>query len=349
MKERFKDKVLSLYRRTIQKHPKLRIPMMIFSVILLTFDRIAFLIKQHIRQYVAVLLSLMFAFVSCSFSSVIWGDKTNVFDDANAVYYSETEESLASLAVETDINETNVIDEDIVEEDINYENIEDLSDMDMVTSADILDNVDITAFSDNEDEQEEFDNGFSRDAWELVLVNKNHPISDDYTFELGQISGSMQCDKRIIPDLYAMIEAALADGVSLLICSPYRNDDRQQMLFDRKVNKYMAQGMSYMESYKLASQAVTIPGSSEHQIGLALDMISDTYSSLNEGFGDTKAGKWLAENCYLYGFVIRYPAGKEEITGIEYEPWHLRYVGKNAAKVIHEDEITLEEFWEKYL
>ena len=92
-----------------------------------------------------------------------------------------------------------------------------------------------------------------------------------------------------------------------------------------------------------------VPGASEHQIGLALDIVCNSYMSLDEGFGDTKAGKWLAANSCRYGFILRYPKGKEDITGIEYEPWHFRYVGKAAAPVIMEQGITLEEFWEDYV
>ena len=111
----------------------------------------------------------------------------------------------------------------------------------------------------------------------------------------------------------------------------------------------MGQGMSYMEAYKLASQAVTVPGASEHQIGLALDIFCDTYTSLDEGFADTEAGKWLAEHSCEYGFTLRYPSGKEYITGIEFEPWHFRYVGKDAATIMKDENICLEEFWDKYL
>ena len=89
-----------------------------------------------------------------------------------------------------------------------------------------------------------------------------------------------------------------------------------------------------------------VPGSSEHQIGLALDILSNDYTSLNEGFEKTSAGKWLKEHCSEFGFILRYPKGKEHITSIGYEPWHFRYVGKDAASIIMENEITLEEFVE---
>ena len=351
----FKDKVLILYRRTIRKHKMLKIPMLVLSVILLFFDHLARRIQSGARRYIAVLASLTFAFVSCSFSSVIWGEGEYDFTADITSYYYETEESAASFAVEDEID-SELIDAAGVDEDddlIDPESITDISELDTVSGADIIGSMAQMEVSDGEEtepaETQDEHSEFSRDDWQLVLVNKNHPIADDYSFTLGTIKGAMQCDERILADLYAMLEGALNDGVNLVICSPYRNDDRQQMLFDRKVDKYTAQGMSYMEAYKTAAQAVTIPGSSEHQIGLAIDMVSDSYVSLNEGFGDTKAGQWLAAHAYEYGFVIRYPEGKEDITGIEYEPWHLRYVGKNAAKVLYDENLTLEEFWEKYL
>ena len=111
----------------------------------------------------------------------------------------------------------------------------------------------------------------------------------------------------------------------------------------------MKKGMSYMDAYMISSKAVTVPGASEHQIGLAIDIVSDDYVTLDEGFADTAAGRWLAEHSCEYGFILRYPEGKEYITSIEFEPWHFRYVGREAAMVITGEGITLEEFWEKYL
>ncbi len=188
---------------------------------------------------------------------------------------------------------------------------------------------------------------FSKDEWNLILVNKQHPISEDYPVELGFISGSMECDARIVDSWTAMKNAAEADGVSIIVASPYRAYDRQVYLFDKKVKTYMAQGMNYLEAYKNASQLVNIPGCSEHQTGLALDIISNNYSRLNEGFAKTDAGKWLAKNCQKYGFILRYPKGKEYVTSIDFEPWHFRYVGFEAASIIMGEGITLEEFIER--
>lgn len=197
---------------------------------------------------------------------------------------------------------------------------------------------------------------FSPDDWRLILINKQNSIPDGYEEKvpLGNINtmkGVMHCDERIIDDLLAMIQAAKEDGVVLQICSPYRDLAYQEYLFNRKISYYMNmnKGLSYMQAYQLASKVVTVPNASEHQLGLALDIVTDTYTKLEEEFEDTEAGKWLAANSYRYGFILRYPKGKEDITGIKYEPWHFRYVGVEAATLITEQDITLEEFWEEYM
>ena len=206
---------------------------------------------------------------------------------------------------------------------------------------------------DNSDRQEQKEQiVFDKDDWRLMLINKQHPIPADYSFTLGPIKtmkGTMKCDERIIEDLLSMIQDAGDEGINLAICSPYRDMNRQKVLFNRKIKTYMASDMTYMEAYKLASQTVTVPGASEHQVGLAIDIVADYYLNLDEGFAETEAGIWLAENCAEYGFVLRYPKGKEYITSIEFEPWHFRYVGKEAAGIMMEEGLCLEEFWEKYL
>lgn len=190
---------------------------------------------------------------------------------------------------------------------------------------------------------------FSADDWRLILINQQNSIPDDYTVTLGNITGNLKCDERIIEALSEMLQAAKEDGIGLIVCSPYRDMKRQEYLFNRKINLYMNKGFSYMEAYRLASEYVMVPGASEHQLGLALDIVCGEYTNLDEGFADTEAGKWLAEHSCEHGFILRYPLGKEYITGVEYEPWHFRYVGVEAATVIMEEEITLEEFWEEYV
>jgi len=184
-----------------------------------------------------------------------------------------------------------------------------------------------------------------QDKWKLILVNKQNPVPEDYQTRLVNV-GNMEVDERIAKDTARMLKAAKADGVDLVICSAYRSYDKQSSLFNRKINKYMASNMNYMEAYSQAAFSVTVPGTSEHQLGLALDIVTPSYTSLNEGFADTEAAKWLYENCMEYGFIMRYPKGKENITGIIFEPWHFRYVGKKYAKEISDMEITLEEYLE---
>ena len=198
---------------------------------------------------------------------------------------------------------------------------------------------------DDNAEQEEF----RSDDWRLVLINKQNSIPDDYTFQLGTIKGKMQCDKRILEDLLAMLEAAEEDGVNLTICSPYRDLEYQQMLFNRKIERYMKRGMSYMEAYQLSSQAVTVPGASEHQIGLALDIVCNDYMSLDEGFGDTKQENgWQPTAVVLALFYDTLKARKTSRES-NMNPGNFRYVGKAAATVIMEQGISLEEFWEEYV
>ncbi len=191
--------------------------------------------------------------------------------------------------------------------------------------------------------------GFDSSDWRLVLINKQHPIPDDYDFKLGTFTSGMRCDERVIEDLLLMMQAAKKDGLNLVVRSPYRTSDHQEDNFNDRIKSYMKQGLSYMEAYKATSRVITVPGCSEHEVGLALDITSDSFIPLLQGFADTEEGKWLEAHSHEYGFILRYPSGKEYITGIEYEPWHFRYVGREAAAIMKDEELCLEEFWDKYL
>ncbi|MCR5417349.1 MAG: M15 family metallopeptidase [Lachnospiraceae bacterium] len=195
-----------------------------------------------------------------------------------------------------------------------------------------------------EEEEDDPLAAFSSDDWELILVNKQHPIPDDYSFELGSIHNGLRVDKRITDKLDAMLSAAADDGVPLLVISPYRNGDKQKDLFDKKVKRALKNEKSYLDAYRETAQAVTIPGSSEHEIGLAADLTTKAHITLDAEYAESEGGKWLAANCTRFGFILRYPVGKEKITGIEYEPWHFRYVGREAAEYITEHDLSLEEF-----
>ena len=195
-----------------------------------------------------------------------------------------------------------------------------------------------------DEEPDEPELKIDRDDWRLILVNKQNPVPESFEVNLANINDTMSADARIISHIYEMIEAASDDGVDLMICSAYRSYERQQTLFNNKINNLMADGMTYLEAYKVGSMNVTVPGTSEHHLGLALDILTGSYTKMDDGFGETKAGIWLAENAPEYGFILRYPQGKEEITGIVYEPWHFRYVGKEYAKDITEKGVCLEEY-----
>ena len=140
----------------------------------------------------------------------------------------------------------------------------------------------------------------------------------------------------------ALFARGKEEGIYLCGVSGYRSYERQEELYQKKLREQPKENEGSVHW-------IAPPGASEHQIGLALDIVCNDYMSLDEGFGDTKAGKWLATNSCRFGFILRYPEGKENITGIEYEPWHFRYVGKAAATVIMEQGISLEEFWEEYV
>ena len=141
-----------------------------------------------------------------------------------------------------------------------------------------------------------------------------------------------------------MMDDARAEGLSPMICSSYRTWDKQRTLYDNETKRYMAQGYSKEEAEKEAAKWVAVPGTSEHQTGLAVDIVAQSYQILDKKQEDTPEQRWLMENSYKYGFILRFPTDKSKITGINYEPWHYRYVGKEAAKEIYERGICLEEY-----
>ena len=357
MKLTFRNKVVSRVEKFNRKHKAFSFLGLAYAMIAITVYNFLFYFYRNAKRFTCLACIILFFISSSSFSypamslNISFAADTGVVeraDDAQEVLSEEeVAESDAELVTAQDV------DIEVLQEASEVVN-PDAAEIDsMVSVSEILDSEIPVETEANEPNtllsQSEEETTFNSEDWKLVLVNKQHPIPDDYEFELGTISGSMQCDERVIAPLFDMLKAARAEGVNLIVCSPYRDIDRQTMLFGNKVDRYMGGGMSYMDAYNLASQAVTVPGSSEHQIGLAVDIITDGYSSLDEGFGDTAAGKWLADNSAKYGFILRYPSGKEEITSIEYEPWHFRYVGVDAANVITDNGLCLEEFWNLYV
>jgi D-alanyl-D-alanine carboxypeptidase len=369
----FRDRVIAKVQIFNGKHKKLSFLGFTYAVCAITLYNFMFYFYRNAKRYTALACILLFFAASSSFSYPAMAPaisfesdiETTETDAPEVAVISDEEvaQSDAELVVSKDIDEevlaeaSEVINPDAAEID-SYASVDEILDTDEMSASEsssdtgsneLLSDLKEENAADFTDTEADTMKRFSREDWSIILVNKQHPIPDDYEFKLGTISGSMKCDERVITPLRDMVRAAHEDGVNLVICSPYRDINRQTMLFNNKVNRYMDGGMSYMDAYNLASQAVTVPGSSEHQIGLAVDIVTNGYTTLDEGFGETAAGKWLYENSARYGFILRYPKGKEHITSIEYEPWHFRYVGVEAATLITDECICLEEFWNRYV
>ena len=178
-------------------------------------------------------------------------------------------------------------------------------------------------------------------GWNLILVNRNSYIPDDYKVELTELSNGEKVDSRIYPELQEMFNDARAQGYGLFVREGYRTQEEQQQLMDEKIEAYENEGKSKSEAKKLAEQWVAIPGTSEHQLGIAVDINADTTKSSRDDVYN-----WLEENAHTYGFIKRYPSNKTDITGVINEPWHYRYVGKEAASAIYSQGICLEEYIE---
>ena len=192
-------------------------------------------------------------------------------------------------------------------------------------------------------------NGTTEDLpWNLVLVNNTHPMKEGYVPELAELTPGHSIDRRIINAAKKMLADAEKEGLHIEICSAYRSVKRQEQVFGESMRERVKDGMEYWDAYKETSLNVAEPGTSEHALGLALDLISNQYSELDERQEKTAEAKWLAKNCHKYGFILRYPSEKTNITGIIYEPWHYRYVGEEYAAEIMELGITLEEYLQEH-
>ena len=184
---------------------------------------------------------------------------------------------------------------------------------------------------------------FNLEDWNLILVNKDNPLEADIDCKLKGFDG-FDVDTRIYDDLDAMFKAAREDGINLLMASGYRNFNTQTYLYEKKITYFRRLGYSLSEATEIASMKVTPPFTSEHETCLAVDIVSYSHNCTDSDFGNSDAGIWLKEHSFEYGFILRYPEGKEDITKIQYEPWHFRYVGKEAAEFIYINNLTFEEF-----
>ena len=184
----------------------------------------------------------------------------------------------------------------------------------------------------------------NKDEWNLILVNKDNPISENYSVNLTQLINGQAVDERCYADLQQMMDDCRAEGLEPVICSSYRTNEKQTELFNRQIKKWKNLGYSDNDARIEAGKLVAVPGTSEHQLGLALDIVDISYQILDEEQENTAVQKWLMQNSWKYGFILRYPTDKRDITGISYEPWHYRYVGKKAAKEIYDSGLCLEEY-----
>ena len=177
-------------------------------------------------------------------------------------------------------------------------------------------------------------------GWQLMVVNSNYRVPDDYELQLVTLSCGERVEKRIYPDLQNMFDDALKSGVDLVVRSGYRSEEEQKQLMIKKIGELRSEGFSDKKAREEALRWVSMPGTSEHQLGIAVDINAEN------GTSDERAYKWLSDNAHKYGFILRYPEDKTQITGIEYEPWHYRYVGKEHATEIRKQGICLEEYTE---
>jgi len=187
---------------------------------------------------------------------------------------------------------------------------------------------------------------FTASGAQILLVNPWNSMPKDYATDVVAVTQTHKVAAVCYEDLMQMLEDCRAEGLNPQIASSYRTWGDQEWLFNRKVNFYLEQGYPAEEAKKLAGTVVAVPGTSEHQLGLALDLVDNSNWNLDETQEKTPVQQWLMKNSWRYGFILRYPNEKSEITGIIYEPWHYRYVGKETAQQVYESGLCLEEYLE---
>lgn len=179
------------------------------------------------------------------------------------------------------------------------------------------------------------------DSWELTLVNKTHPLPEDWEVELEEVSDGKYVDARIAEQFEQMLQDCRDAGYDdVFVNQAYRTHETQQEIWDSFYNQYLEDGYSEEEAEELTGESVAVPGTSEHELGLAADICSINFDEEFNGPIQT----WLRENGHTYGFIQRYPEGKEDVTGTKNENWHFRYVGVEAATEMYESGQVLEEY-----
>lgn len=302
--------------------------------------------KKHFWRKICALILTVLAFVATSSFSI---SATSAVKDTEVVIVNDKGEKRTVSHGSFDTIKKAETSEEIEREDIYLDDdeLEEMSRSAKRASEDFDKNEASSAITSDvlivDDEGNTVSPSFNKD-WSLILVNKEHLIPEDYRFRLATVSDTVQTDVRVAGYLADMIKAARSEGISLYVASSYRDLKRQTYVFNRKINELKAEGYDEDEAFAMASEVIAIPGSSEHSIGLAVDLVTAEHDELDEAFAYTDGGRWLAKNAPDYGFILRYPRGKEDITKIEFEPWHYRFVGVEAAKEITEMGLCLEEY-----
>lgn len=209
--------------------------------------------------------------------------------------------------------------------------------------------IESTEVWEKEEELPENENPFADlDKSTILLVNKNNKLPDDYEVILKTLPDrTNKAAEEAYQPMCDMLKAARQDGMVLEVCSSYRSVKRQKELFEEDMRALVRRGYSYLDAYDEVARETMPPGYSEHSTGLAFDIVALDYQMLDQKQETTEENQWLREHCAEYGFILRYPKDKEDITGIDYESWHFRYVGVEIAEYIMENGISLEEFLEE--
>ena len=185
--------------------------------------------------------------------------------------------------------------------------------------------------------------------WAYYLINADNPLPEDFTVGLDYVQGSFMLDERCAGYARQMIEDAAADGVQLTVVSAYRSVQKQQENLESYTQRLMREGHNSSEARRLAEKEIALPYTSEHNAGVALDILTpdwwESHDDVTDDFENTEQFRWLSENAHKYGFIMRYPKEYENVTGIIYEPWHYRFVGVYYAGRIKESGLPLEYFY----
>lgn len=187
---------------------------------------------------------------------------------------------------------------------------------------------------------------YTKDKDLLLLVNQNNPVPDNYTFEQHELNCGEIVNAIMYDDLCDMLQACNDAGHEYNIISGYRSKQGQQTVIDNDIQAFISMGFTEEEAKKKVAATVQMPGYSEHETGLSIDLSREGNWILDENLNTDKTYIWLANHCQKYGFIVRYPISRAEITGIDFEPWHFRYVGKDAAMLMYNNDLTLEEFYQ---